>query len=717
MPRQISVSGQNAFTRGLITEATGLNFPEDACTETYNCIFQRKGSVKRRLGIDFESSYQNQTVDRADGVVNGYYWKAAAGDGNYTLAVVQVGTTLYFYKVGSSALSTDMIDTIDLNTHKVAGAPDVESVECQFASGNGYLFVSHPYLETIYIAYDPTTDTVSATEITIYVRDFDGVDDGLDIDERPTTLSDEHHYNLLNQGWFIDFFYSDAQGPRLNVITRWFNARADYPSNADVWTLYIIPGNDNNPFEFFDPNLGGSDDGNTPASKGHYILKAFYKDRSTESGVSNLDVVSSGYYRPSTVAFFAGRAWYSGVTGQSFSNKIYFSQITEDEAKYGDCYQQNDPTSRETFSLLATDGGVITIPEAGTVIKLWPIQNAIMVFASNGVWAITGSEGIGFKATDFSVNKVSDIGALTSSSFVSVGGFPAWWNEEGIFLSTGIDVSGNTQVTPLIDNTIREFYDDIPQDSKRYVKGAYNTRTSTIQWIYRSVAPTDITEAYEFDRVLNFNTITTGFYPWSIDNSTVSINGILAVEGQGSTTSLVDVTNSALANVTNAALQDVQVSDTETVNLSSVTKYITSVANMSNYDMTFSDQNNANYLDWETYDATGVDFSSYFVTGYLLRGDAQRRFEPTYIYIYNKTNSEENKIDFQSQWGFANSSDANRWSTTQRLTFPNDDYDYQHKRIKTRGHGLSLQFKISSVTGEPFEIVGWSIFETQNQLI
>jgi hypothetical protein len=33
------------------------------------------------------------------------------------------------------------------------------------------------------------------------MRDFDGVNDGLAIDQEPSTLSKEHHYNLMNQGW------------------------------------------------------------------------------------------------------------------------------------------------------------------------------------------------------------------------------------------------------------------------------------------------------------------------------------------------------------------------------------------------------------------------------------------------------------------------------------------------------------------------------------
>jgi hypothetical protein len=43
MANQVFV--ENSFINGLITEATGLNFPEKAVTETSDCIFDIDGSV------------------------------------------------------------------------------------------------------------------------------------------------------------------------------------------------------------------------------------------------------------------------------------------------------------------------------------------------------------------------------------------------------------------------------------------------------------------------------------------------------------------------------------------------------------------------------------------------------------------------------------------------------------------------------------------------
>ena len=56
MPRQQAFSIENNFSKGLLTEHTALNFPENACTETFNCTFDNLGNVSRRLGFDYENA-------------------------------------------------------------------------------------------------------------------------------------------------------------------------------------------------------------------------------------------------------------------------------------------------------------------------------------------------------------------------------------------------------------------------------------------------------------------------------------------------------------------------------------------------------------------------------------------------------------------------------------------------------------------------------------
>src|SRR5665213_2861377 len=109
---------ERTFTKGLITEATGLNFPPDSCTGTLNCVFDPKSRVTRRLGIEYESSYSLNTFNRNNAVVYEYYWKNAGSTGLVNLVVSQIGNHLYFYKESSvNALSSTYVGlTINLNT-------------------------------------------------------------------------------------------------------------------------------------------------------------------------------------------------------------------------------------------------------------------------------------------------------------------------------------------------------------------------------------------------------------------------------------------------------------------------------------------------------------------------------------------------------------------------------------------------------------------------
>src|SRR3972149_6633415 len=278
MPRQAAVSVDNNFTKGLITEASGLNFPENACTETYNCVFDQTGSVSRRLGIDFELNYLETAITKTGAAISSFLWKNVAGDGRTTLYAIQIGEELHFWDVTETESPSNgyIADTVDVSVFQVSGAPSIIDTECQFASGGGYLFVSHPYCEPFFVSYNTSTNVFTATQINIKVRDFDGVDDDLSIDARPSTLSDNHKYNLLNQGWLTAH------------ITTWDGARADFPSNADVWWHWKDSA-DNFSTTLIDKIYLG----NSKAPSGHYIVDAFNMNRNAPSGLTGLPSTTS----------------------------------------------------------------------------------------------------------------------------------------------------------------------------------------------------------------------------------------------------------------------------------------------------------------------------------------------------------------------------------------------------------------------------------------
>lgn len=708
MPRQTGFQVENDFRKGLITEATALNFPPNAVVDTDNCEFEWDASVRRRLGLDFETGYHEKTIDRSNVVVNTYLWKNVSGNGDVSLQVVQVGDTIYFYRTDQGAFSYGAVtDTVTLTAVSGATQALVATKEAQYSDGNGLLFITHPNCDPIRISYDATSDTATDTSITIKVRDFEGdTADANAVDTRPTAtlagLNVAHKYNLYNQGWTT------------TNLTAWDTAQTTMPSNADVmWRFKDSSDN----FDASNASIARITAGNTPASKGHFVVTLSNYDRDTTSGLSGVTNRTTSTERPSTSAFFAGRLFYSGINYTGVHNNIYFSQIVENVAQYGLCHQVNDPTSEDLFDLLPTDGGVIRIPEAGTIYKLVTIPGGLCAFAANGVWFITGSQGIGFTATDYSVQKISTIPTLSATSFVMVNGLPSWWNADAIYImAPNQNMSTNVPtIQPLSISIIDTYYDDIPLASKKNARGVYHITDKHIRWIYRSEGTEQLTEKYEFDKVLNYNIINQCFFPWTISDSDVKVNAILISDLTSGSVQSLDVYKANLTDaVVDSSGNQVIVFQTSGLEESPFDKYLVSYPSGGSYKFTFADKINSDYLDWFTYDLTGVNYDSYFTTGYRIVGQASNDFQNNWVRVYSRTN-EPVSFYFQGLWNYALTGDTGKWSSRQLVEHTDTDYGYNSKRLKVRGSGLALQFKVQSVDGEPFDLVGWSSMQSSNK--
>lgn len=772
MPQQPSVAVDNNFAGGLITEASGLNFPPNAVIASQNCIHTILGTVTRRLGFDYETAAIGKQINRSGNAIVGYLWRNVNGDGNVFLYVLQVGSTLYFYNVditGSSISTGALANTINLNNFSPSGAPANNTVECQFSAGQGFLFVTHPYLESFVVQYNSGPQTFVTQQSTIRIRDFIGINEpGVPINFRPPSLTSTHQYNLQNQGWTagaawtatsttpvvvglgaktwtIQTGLTITNGQIVNValfigrtnpnvmsgsvtsynsgtgvlvlniyavtndpsilgqtgnnwtlsegtgggfLNKWNTAEGNYPSNSDVWWTFKDTTDVFNP-TLTVPNIS-LNAGQAP--NGHYILPAFNQDRSLASGISGFTPVTSSFQRPATSAFFAGRVFWSGVNYQNFSNNIYFTQIlktadTNDVTAidFGACFQDHDPTGQNISDLLADDGGVIKIAECGTIFKLFPIQGALLVFASNGIWTVTGSQGLGFSANDYSVNKLSAIRCLSATSFVDVLGFPIFWTREGIY-TIRVDVTaGGLRIDSLTDTTIRTFYNKIPQAAKATARGYYNPISFTVQWLYRSTTAASINDTYNFDSILNFNTLTGAFFPWSFAQDHVVINGL----------TVVDVFNSGASNLN--------------------FKYLVSAVSGGANFFTFAEEKNTTFVDWFGFDQIGETYTSTFTGAYRLSGSGVRRWQVPYLYVFMDS-SVLNNYTIQGYWDYALTSNTSKQTPIQVYNPPSTatNYSLNHHRWKIRGRGLILQFKITSQDGKPMNLTGWTVWEEIN---
>lgn len=717
MPRATTNKFYRSFIKGLITEASPLTFPENSSIDEDNTIIFKKGNRARRLGVAPEEDFHLNPSLISQGTIaslaiKGYRWNSVAEDADVNFIVSQVGRYLYFYDLSTSPLSAGLkAFQVDLQTYIAPNQTDVEQAKVTFANGKGLLFVVGEKTEPFSVEYFPDTDTIVTQRIYIQIRDFQGVDDGLANDEEPVTLSNEHRYNLKNQGWntpanagggstvnFFDSFgglstYTEAGD---SPITDYFTAISRYPSNNKQWWAgKDVDGN-------FDPALLNKFSfGNNRAPRGHYIVDAFYIDRSAMSGVPDLPVESVPE-RPQSVAFAYGRTFYG------CNSTVYFCQILDNKAKAGFCYQESDPTSEDFNDLLPNDGGVIPIPEAGKINFLVASGSGIVVFATNGLWFVSGTSA-GFTATDISLSKISPIGTESPDSIVDVNGMLLWWSRIGIQslqAKSGLfgPVEGAFDKTTITEDTIQTFYNhSIPDESKKFTKGVYDPATNCVQWLYSSG---ETPGPYLYDRVLNYDVTLNAFYPWSI-----STDGSY----------LVDLFTTPTIN---------EIVDDSSPVRESFFKYMCVVPSTTFYGVTFALFNGLNFADWGT-----EPYMSYVETGYELLEDAMRKKQALWIVpVFRRTeqnyvpNGDDFDVDkpsscmFQVKWDWASSSNSNKWSTKREAYrfvrqpfFTEDDLTFDTgfpvviTKQKVRGSGRAIQFRFESDRiGYDFDLLGWS---------
>ena len=210
---------------------------------------------------------------------------SALTDGTKSWTVDEwVGYTVYNTTDGSSGVIT--ANTATTVTATLTGGTDndfdtgdayiiskVEDEPVDMISGEGYLFIVGKKLEPFYLEHDTAGDTISSTNINIQVRDLTGIDDSLEVDERPATLSEEHEYNLKNQGWWQQR-KRISDGSLVDPITQFDTDIGDFPSNADISHLGMVDDGSGN-LRFKSTFLEELTLGNTPAPKGHFIIDPF----------------------------------------------------------------------------------------------------------------------------------------------------------------------------------------------------------------------------------------------------------------------------------------------------------------------------------------------------------------------------------------------------------------------------------------------------------
>jgi len=719
------------FVKGIVTEASPLIFPENASIDEDNFVLNRDGSRQRRLGVDYEDDYvlkdTGSTYANLDTAAYSVSkWNNVNNDPTLQFGVIQIGTELWFVDMFKGSLTANFKHSGNAISLSGSGVEEV-----QVSVVNGDLVVTSSEFAPVYLTYDAGTDTVSSTTISFIVRDFFGVDDSLDINERPATLSSEHEYNLLNQGWTSD------------NITAFQVGQSVYPSNADVMTLGKDSADD-----FDDSLLIKQYFGNTPAPKGRYTIDAFTRgvSRIAESGVSGLPTDSEGGYI-STSAAFAGRVFYAGISSNvtnsdantpDYTGFVFFSKLISKSGDLGKCYQEADPTSEHISDLIATDGGYVQIPDATNIMRLVSTDKSLIILAENGVWELVGSLETGFSASDYQINKVSDTGVTNAKSVVSVEGSVTYWADGGIYILQR-DASTFLKAQNITATTIQTLYEGISGVARANVKGSFDPATRKISWLYNDDADYDGTLYRNmYNRELIFDTLLQAFYQNTIEPITSVDSPFVAEVVITPSTIVADYEDSVVAGgvAVEASSVEVVVTEAATARGESKTKYLTILPNSAgNLKFTFSHHRNGDFVDWETYDATGMDFLSYLDTGYEIGGDSTKWKQVPYVtfhFIRTETGFHDvggvltptnaSSCLVRPYWDFADHANsgkigsqfqAYRYKRNYIPTGIGDEFEYGQSvlttKSKLRGKGAALSLRIESESGKDMHILGWGM--------
>ena len=710
MPQSLNQKTVNNFVKGLITEAAELTFPESASVNESNCDLRRDGSRRRREAVAVESNavLSSFTISNSEIVGTGT-WINVGGSAALEFLVVQKGNTIFFYNKAELPYSDQVISgSISLATYEFAGSIGSNNVKCQYASINGTLIISSGAIDTIVASYDGTN--VSVSSIAFKTRDFEWQGD---TDTYPEEAASDaiRLYDTTNAGWTGDkgdaalTAYKAASSNQLPPLTHpWYAGKdSDNAFDAAEWKLIFA--------------------GTTLTGNGHFILDFFSKVR---TGITTETENS----RFKSVASFSGRVFYAGLTSAKNAGTILFSRLVEDNSDLGKCHQQNDPTSEYLSDLLATDGGFINIPDAVNIQLLYSFRASLFVFAENGVWQVTGVDGI-FSATAYGINRVSNIGILNPQTFIEADGLPFWWSRFGIHTLAVDEVSGQGSEQNITLPTIQTFWDKISTGAKSKITSVYDNINKKVYWAYPD---NDETVEAKLNNILILDLTLQAFYPWKISDqasSTSCVVGCAFYSGFGAAELELDVITAAGDDVVQGTddIISTQVSDFNTGDPALVLLVRDGATNK----LTMATFAGDTFLDWGE-----ANYSSFAESGYDFGGDLIIKKNAPYIAVYSRltetgfTGSEDagyesirpSSLLVSSAWDF--NENFNTAQQAYRLKFPvlvdsgnitNFNYpeDVITTRLKVRGHGRSVRLRYESEQGKDFILLGWGLIFGRNQ--
>lgn len=730
MVQELTQTRKTEFNKGLLTEFSELNFPDNASIDELNCELFKAGNRSKRKGIKYEDNAELSDETYVEGTLfHTDTWSNVGQDASLEYLVVQVGSKLRFYRKGISPLSSAIVPIsnsnsnpfiLDLTSYSYSGGLGAGSSKVELTSINGVLVVVSPQINAVYVERNVDNGSFLVKQISFKIRDLGFYGDPTKrFDAIPRAdITPGRLYDTYNAGWIEPFLFIYRDGNGFNA------AQNAYPPLTHPWYSGKTSAGDYSTGEFNKIFSGTS-----LTSVGHFIIDLFNPDRDTVSGVTGVKFfdgtdIQNPRGRFSTVEAYAGRAWFAGV-----DSRVYYSKILEDPNLIGDFYSYNDPTAEYSSDILETDGGYIRIPEANGIKKLHAFGSSLLVFANNGVWRISGIDGNLFSASSFSIYKITDFGLAARSSLVAgQNSVPFWWSYSGIHTIQVTDAGGMVEVN-LSRDTIQTFWNDIGGPSRAATTGVYDALNNTVLWLYSDENETE----YKYNNIFFLDVDLGAFYPWKIsdkEGDTPYICGTSFFNGSGNEVTTFTVVDSNGNFVVDSSGNNITVERDAGTSRSSFIYFLTRDPSGS---LTFSLFDDTSYYDWGE-----VDYEAFAESAYNFVGDLSRRKNSPWITAYmRQTESgfeevggqyyplEESSLKVTAYWDFKKNSSSlpqeiyrHKLPTTftELESFPSPT-TVLSTRLKLRGRGKVVRLRFEGQPGKAFNLLGWETIDARNQTL
>jgi hypothetical protein len=771
MPRGQSRSAEfTNFTGGLNTESTPLNSPENTVKDIQNFILNRDGSLQRRPGIEFEEGHEDfiassDVVDLEEGLST-YIWKNASNSGIDVLCV-QMGGRIYFFNASSTTPSAEYygenvpISGYDYPNRYVASFTTVDSALVVTAGSNRVMVVSFDPLAAEFNRFSSVVQRVS-------VRDFWGTDG--ERSSRSSTIDNESYYNLINNGW------PNVIGGRLvdnaDAIGTTRLERGWFPAANDIWYAAKVEVADDPEAigVYSSDNLVRLDFGSSEPVRGKSIIDSIFQRGASRQNFAFTNppgVITDNYFtfnpteipedrstgHISALGEYLGRAVFgiraTGIVegdsrSPNLSEMVFFSRTVRNINDISRCYGDNDPTAELINDPLDTDGGFVKIQGMGYPVNFGTLGRSLFVFATNGVWEISGGES-SFTATNVVINKVSNVGCSSPRSVVNTEDSLYYWGDNGIYQISMDQISLQGIATNISEDRIQALFESLPFQVRSNVTGVFDEDERKVRWLYSLQNNPVHRDLHDRELVLDLRLgafykhyfapvddgTSEGPYLFGFVPSQKAISGVIASDV------LVD------ADQVLAGAEEVVIDTVVTSTIRVPFKYASfTVDSASDDTFTLAGLDEETFVDWKSVDDVGTEAYGFLLTNALTGGDSQRKKQIPYVTVNMRLTDEliedteggyvslsPSSCLLRSQWGWTNNPETGRWGDSfQVYRLPrvfvgeaegelNYGYDVVSTRNKLRGNGKALSLHFNTEAGHDCHIYGWGLNLTVNNFV